>query len=129
MKNVLTLAAVLEAATGLALVVAPALVGQLLLGVELSGVASVVGRVAGFALIALGLSCLPGGTPLVGMLTYSALATLYLAYLGFEGTFTGRLLWPAVGLHVTLTILLAGAARVAKVTKPRIASRASNGSP
>lgn len=114
MKNVLTLAAILEAGTGLALVFAPALVGHLLLGVELTGVSIVIARVAGFALIALGIACLPGRKPLGGMLTYSALATVYLAYLGFAGEFVGKLLWPAVGLHVVLTILLARAASPVK---------------
>ena len=33
------------------------------------------------------------------MLTYSALVTLYLAYLGFAGGLTGIFLWPAVALH------------------------------
>lgn len=127
MKSVLTLAAVLEAATGLALVFAPALVGQLLLGAALSGVSCVIGRVAGIALIALGFACLPGRTPLGGMLTYSTLVTPYLAYLGFAGEFTGSFLWPAVSLHVVLTILLARAARAGKVTKPPIVSRNSNG--
>ncbi len=117
MKNVLTLAAVLEAATGLGLLLAPALVGQLLFGAELSGVSLVIARVAGLALIALGFACLPGRTPLGGMLAYSASATVYLAYLGFAGGFTGKLLWPAVGLHVVLTLLLARAAITGKVTK------------
>jgi hypothetical protein len=45
------------------------------------------------------------GSPLVGMLTYSALITLYLAYLGIEGK-SGVLLWPAVVLHVILSALL-----------------------
>jgi hypothetical protein len=62
-------------------------------------------RVAGIALIALEIACWPG-PPLVGMLTYSALVTLYLAYLGFAGGVTGVLLWPAVFLHVILTALL-----------------------
>jgi hypothetical protein len=38
MKNALMLAAAGEAATGLALLIVPSLVGQLLLGVELTGV-------------------------------------------------------------------------------------------
>lgn len=113
MKNALTLVAALEAATGLALMIAPALVGHLLFGVELAGVAIVIARVTGIALIALSFACLPGRTPLGGMLTYSTLATLYLGYIGIAGEFTGRLLWPAVGLHGVLTILLAGAARPA----------------
>ena len=105
MKKVLIFAAVGEAATGLALLIVPALVGQLLLGEELTGVAIQVARLAGIALIALGIACWPGPA-LVGMLIYSALVTLYLAYLGFAGGLTGVLLWPAVALHVALSILL-----------------------
>lgn len=123
MKNVLTIAAVLEAATGLALVFAPVFVGQLLLGAELSGVSIVIARVAGIALISLSLACLPDRTPLAGMLAYSALATIYLAYLGLAGGFVGKLLWPAVGLHIILTILLAGAARATKVAKQTASQR------
>jgi hypothetical protein len=41
------------------------------------------------------------------MLTYSAVVTLYLAYLGFAGGLTGVLLWPAVILHLILNALLA----------------------
>lgn len=105
MKKVLLLAAVSEAATGLALLVVPSLVGRLLLGQELADVAIPVARVLGIALIALGVACWPA-TPLVGMLTYSAAVTLYLAYVGFAGGMSGMLLWPAVVLHVILTALL-----------------------
>lgn len=103
MKKVLIFAAVAEAATGLALLVAPSLVGQLLLGEQLTGIAIPVARVAGIALVALGISCWPG-PPLVGMLIYSAAVTLYLAYLGFAGGLAGVLLWPAVVLHLLLSI-------------------------
>jgi hypothetical protein len=116
MKRVLVLAAVGEAATGLALLIVPSLVGLLLLGEELTGVAIPVARVAGIALIALGVACWPG-TPLVGMLTYSAGVTLYLAYVGFAGALTGILLWPAVVLHVILTALLTRASTSDKETK------------
>jgi hypothetical protein len=74
----------------------------LLLGEQLTGVAIPVARVAGIALIALGVACWPG-PPLVGMLTYGAFVTLFLAYVGFAGGFTGILLWPAVALHLILT--------------------------
>jgi hypothetical protein len=104
MKKVLIFAAVAEAATGLALLIVPSLVGQLLLGEELTGVAIPVARVAGIGLIGLGISSWPG-PPLVGMLTYSAAVTLYLAYLGFAGL-AGVFLWPAVALHAVLSILL-----------------------
>lgn len=105
MKNALTFAAVAEAATGLALLIAPSLVVQLLLGEQLTGVAIPVARVAGIVLIGLGIACWPG-PPLAGMLTYSALITLYLAYLGFADGLTGVLLWPLVALHLILTALL-----------------------
>jgi hypothetical protein len=105
-KKVLVLAAASEAATGLALLTAPSLVGRLLLGQELAGVAIPVARVLGIALIALGIACLPGRTALCGMLTYGVLATGYLAWLGIRGKWVGSLLWPAVVLHAVITILL-----------------------
>jgi hypothetical protein len=116
MKRVLVLAAVSEAATGVALLIVPSLVGQLLFGAELTGIAITVARVTGIALIALGVACWPG-PPRVGMLTYSAAVTLYLAYIGFTGGLTGVLLWPAVALHVILTALLAWASTSDKETK------------
>ena len=113
MTKVLILAAVGEIATGAALLIVPSLVGWLLFGADLAGVAIPVARVTGVALIALGVACWPG-PPLVGMLIYGAAVTLYLAYVGFAGGLTGILLWPAVVLHAILTALLA---RVA--TNPR----------
>ena len=106
MKNALTFAVIGEAATGLALLIVPSLVGRFLLGEQLTGVAIPVARVSGIALIALGIACWPG-PPLVGMLIYSALITLYFAYLGFAGGLIGILLWPVVILHMILTALLA----------------------
>ena len=105
MMRVLILAAVGEAGMGLALLIVPVLAGRLLLGEDLTGIAIPVARVAGIALIALGVACWPG-PPLVGMLIYSVAVMLYLAYLGFAGGSTGVLLWPAVILHVTLAALL-----------------------
>jgi hypothetical protein len=105
MKKVLIFAACAEIITGLALLVVPSLVVRLLLGGELTGIAIPVARVAGIALIALGIACWPG-PPLLGMLTYSAVVALYLAYLGFAGSFAGVVLWPAVALHSLLTVLL-----------------------
>jgi hypothetical protein len=70
------------------------LLGQLLFGVEMTDIAVILLRVAGIVLVSLALAC--WRTPLLGMLTYSALVTLYLAYVGFAGGFTGILLWPVV---------------------------------
>ena len=116
MKRVLVLASAGEAATGLALLVVPSLVGRLLLGQEPTGVAIPVARVLGIALIALAVACWPG-TPLVGMLAYSAAVTLYLAYVGVAGGVTGVMLWPAVVLHAILTALLIRASIGRKETK------------
>ena len=115
MKGALTFAAVGEASTGLALLIVPALVGRVLLGEELTGIAIPVARVAGIALVGLGIACWPG-RPRAGMLTYSAAVTLYLANLGVTGGSTGLLLWPAVVLHVVLTVLLARAAQGERIT-------------
>jgi hypothetical protein len=112
-KTALIFAAVAEAATGAALLIVPSLVGQVLLGQELSGVAVPIARVAGIALIALGSACWPG-PPLIGMLIYSAAVALYLAYLGLAGGFPGVLLWPAVALHVAISVFLGRAWRAAK---------------
>jgi hypothetical protein len=105
MKRVLIIAAVAEAATGAALLIVPSLVGRLLFGETLTGVTIPVARVTGIALIALGVACWPG-PPLVGMLTYSAAVTLYLACVGLAGGSAGVLLWPAVVLHAILTAIL-----------------------
>ncbi len=107
--RVLALAAACEATLGMALVLHPPLVFRLLLGAEASGAAPAMGRVAGIALLALALACWPDRGASVrrpalrALLTYNALATLYLVYLGIGGEWVGRLLWPAVVLHAVLT--------------------------
>ena len=111
-NRALIFAAFAEVATGLALVIVPSLVGHLLLGAELTGISALVARVAGIALIGLGIACWPG-PPIVGMLIYSTLVALYLAYLGLATGLTGALLWPAVALHLVLSILLGRAWRAA----------------
>jgi hypothetical protein len=105
MKKVLIFAAVAEAATGLALLIVPSLVTRLLLGEELTGAAIPVARVTGISLIGLGIACWPGPA-LIGMLTYSVIVTFYLSYASIVGGFTGILLWPAVALHLILSVLL-----------------------
>ena len=112
MTRALAVAAVAETATGLALLVAPALVGELLLGADLTGLAATVARVAGVALIGLGIACWPG-PPRVGMLIYSVSVAFYLAYVGIAGASAGVLLWPAVIVHIALSgmILAAGTKR------------------
>jgi hypothetical protein len=114
MSSLLTLCALIEAATGLALVTIPSVVVRLLLGAELSGAGTPLGRVAGFGLLSLGVACWPGrdaignaAPALRAMLTYNSLATLYLLSLGIGREWVGPLLWPAVALHGIMSFLLA----------------------
>jgi hypothetical protein len=104
-KKLLIITGVLEAATGVALIVVPSLVGRLLLGTEFTGVALVVARILGIALLALGVGCWLGPASL-GMLTYNALGTVYFTYLALGHEWAGPLLWPVVVLHAAFTILL-----------------------
>jgi len=111
-SRLLAVAAVGEAVTGVVLVVYPPIVIRLFFRAEITGAGVVMSRICGIALIALGVACwpcAPASRALCGMLTYSALATLYLTYVGFAGEWVGVLLWPAVILHVILTALLARA--------------------
>jgi hypothetical protein len=111
-RSVLGIAAAVEAVTGLLLIVVPHLLAKLLLGAEVTGVAVVIGRVAGIALLSLGIGCwfgrqeATGGWALAAMLLYNVLVTLYLAWVGLGAEFVGVLLWPAVVVHAVLTVLL-----------------------
>jgi hypothetical protein len=107
MKPVLTVVALAEMATGVALLVLPELFGRLLFGVALDDLAVAIARAMGIALVALGFACWPGPAA-GGMLIYSAGVMLYLAYLGLAGTFAGVLLWPVVVAHLVASVLIAG---------------------
>ncbi len=112
----IAVAAAIEAGTGLILVSFPSLFVRLLLGAELSELGQIVGRLAGFALIALVLACWPragtegkAASSLPALLVFSVLIALYLIYLGIGGRFVGPILWPAVVLHSAVAIVLARA--------------------
>ncbi|HZD31076.1 MAG TPA: hypothetical protein VE779_05370 [Candidatus Angelobacter sp.] len=109
MKKVLIFAALGETATGLILVAVPAIAIRALCGVEIAGAGIIPTRVAGIALIGLGVACWPNNSThqqLYGMLTYSTLVMLYLIRIGVRGAPVGVLLWPAVALHAALCALL-----------------------
>ncbi len=118
LRNVLLVAAIVEVATGLALLLAPAVVAKLLLGVQIPAIGMVLGRCFGIALLALGVACWPvvhvaGSRSAIvrGMLIYNALIALYLGYLATAGHAAGVLLWPAIALHAVVAVLLAVASR------------------
>ena len=103
MKKLLTVAAMAEVVTGLALLVVPSLVGRLLFGAEVDRSRRTDSPRTRHRLDRIRGRLLAGSTRAVyGMLTYGALVTLYLLYLGIRGKWVGPLLWPAVVLHAVL---------------------------
>jgi hypothetical protein len=114
MKPLLTVSALLEAGTGLGLLVVPAIVAQLLLGTPLNTPAALtVARVGGTALFSIGLACWlsrENGPPLVAtMLFYNVGAAAVLAYAAVGLALSGIGLWPAIGLHTVLAVWCAAA--------------------
>lgn len=104
-KHVFNLSAVVEVLTGTALVLAPTLVVDLLFGRELDPTGTVLARVAGIALLSLGVSASesprrsPGQAPRIGICIYNVGATAVLVMAATMGAMSGPLLWPAVVLH------------------------------
>lgn len=109
MKALQTLTALIEGATGVALLVAPSLVVKLLLGSPLdSAPAVVLGRVAGAALLALGIACWLARDNIqsraarglgTAMLFYNLAAIVLFIYAACYLKLQGVALWPAVILH------------------------------
>ena len=113
MKRLLTLTAIIETATGLALIAMPAVVVRLLLGAEISGASIPLGRVGGLAVFALGVSCwlarhdVPSCAArglVSAMLLYNLGAIVILGAAGIWSEPIGVALWPAVVLHAVMTV-------------------------
>jgi hypothetical protein len=120
MKKLLTLTAVAEAGTGVALMVVPSLVGRLLFGAEFFGVAAVVGRFAGIALFALGIASWLARTDtqsraarglVAAMLFYNVAVAALLSFAGLGLGLRGVMLWPAVILHAVMAVWCAACLR------------------
>jgi hypothetical protein len=111
-RQVLMGAALVEIGAGLGLMLSPAALIAMLLGIEPEGAVTVPGRMAGIALLALGLAAWPScqvgeeKSAMRGLLTYNGLVALDLAWLGARGM-GGPLLWPTVMLHAATVLLLA----------------------
>jgi hypothetical protein len=111
-KLFLVATALIEAPLGLCLIFLPALPFALLLGLEPAAVETLfVGRVAGAALLAIGVaSWMARADPLApaqfglltGLLIYDAIAAILLVFAGSVLKMSGVLLWPAVALHAIL---------------------------
>jgi len=114
MNRLLKLTAIIEAAAGLALMVVPSVVVRLLLGSELDAPTAVMlGRVAGAALLALGVACwlARGDTQsraarglVAAMFLYNVATVAVLAFVGIGFGLQGAALWPAVVLHAVMAV-------------------------
>jgi hypothetical protein len=108
MNVLLVIASLGEAAAGVIVLAYPPIVARVLFAAEIGGAGVMMSRIAGIALIGLGVACWPrGGTRQTsyGMLTYSTLVMLYLIVVGTGGP-AGFLLWPAVVVHALLSLIL-----------------------
>jgi len=106
--RLIAIAAALEAITGMVLIADPSFLSWLLFGTAMPPAGIAVGRVAGFALLALAVACRPpnrGATR--GLLAYNVLAAVFFIYLGIARELVGILLWPAAAVHALLSVLLA----------------------
>jgi Ca2+/Na+ antiporter len=113
MRRILTFAAVVETGTGIALMIAPAMVVALLVRAESSVLGTLLGRCFGIGLLALGMACWPerqraerSSAAFRAMFTYNGLIALFLGYVGAVVHLGGPLLWPAVALHGVVAVLL-----------------------
>jgi hypothetical protein len=114
MKKLLIITALGEGAFGLLLLVYPPIALHALFGVEIldvDGLSVIMSRIAGVAIIGLGVACWPSRTgesrqQFYGMLAYSILVMLYLLRIGVRGVLVGPFLWPAVIVHLVLIVLL-----------------------
>lgn len=110
----LIVTAVVELPAGAALLIAPSLTTELMLGAGLgSPAAAMVGRVAGAALVSIGLSCWlerdrvrsgPRTGLVTGLLAYNISIPVLLTYAAVVENISGIAFWPGIGLHSILTI-------------------------
>jgi hypothetical protein len=113
MNRLLKLTAIIEAATGLGLIAVPAIVVRLLLDAEITGAIIPLGRVAGVALLALGVACWLASYDeqscaarglVSAMVLYNLGAVIILGSAGLGSQPVGIVLWPAVILHAVMGV-------------------------
>lgn len=113
-KSLLVVTAALEVATGVAMLAVPAVVVSLLLGATLDTPGGyVIARVAGAAVLSLGLVCWfarhdgltrSGRGVIAAMLAYNIMVVAVLIHAGLGMGLAGFGLWPAAGVHTALAI-------------------------
>ena len=120
LRLLLTLAGGLEMLAGSAALITPALVVSLLLGGPVDPIASVLARLFGTGVFALGLACLkarndvgsPAGLAVsLGITSYNVLAAVVLLWTAAGSGLGGLLLWGAGIGHAALGALFVSALR------------------
>ncbi len=109
MKILLKICSVIETSTGLAALVVPSIIVELLLGTEISEAVLTIARLAGICLISLGIACWPGehfSQALRAMSSYNMAVAIFFIYIGLSSSLVGILLWPVAILHFGLAVLL-----------------------
>jgi hypothetical protein len=107
-----TVAAVIEAGAGLALLALPSATASLLLGTPLdSAAATSLARIGGAAIVALAIvcwlarrdvHCAASRGPIVALLFYNVAVAGVLGFASFGRDLHGILLWPAVAFHIAM---------------------------
>jgi len=113
-NSFLIVVAAVEAATGLGLLLLPSVAFALLLGLEGAAVEAIfVGRIAGAALVAIGVASWIARKDelnpslfglLVGILIYNAAVSILLLYAAAALKIAGVMLWPTIVFHALLAV-------------------------
>jgi hypothetical protein len=113
-RKLLIVTVLVEMPIGLMLLLSPPPVAGLLLGASLDAPAAlIVSRIAGAALLSLGVACWlarddgPSGALrglIAAMVLYNCAAVAVLAHAGAVVGLVGVLMWPAVALHAALAV-------------------------
>jgi hypothetical protein len=111
MKSLLTVTALVEGFTGLALAIVPSLVVSILLGTNLiDSNAFIIARLAGAALITIGIACWLSrnhtqySIMVKAMLGYNIFSIVLLLYTALVEKISDPGLWPAIMIHFGLLI-------------------------
>jgi hypothetical protein len=112
------IAAAVEAATGIALLISPALAGELLLGRAPDPAGAALCRFGGIALLFLAVACWPEqGSRAISPAARRAIwlfqpaAAACLLWVAFGFGLRGPVLWPAVAYHLAAAVALGRGAR------------------